>query len=270
MASKIILITGASSGIGEACAQMLAEKGHIVYGTSRKPRQSDKKNLYFLECDVNNKDTIRSCIDKILQEQGKLDVLINNAGAGIVGALELTTQEEFEFQMKVNFEGVFNMCTAVVPIFREQKSGTIINMSSVGGVMGLPFQGLYSASKFAVEGFSEALRLELHPFKINIVLIEPGDFNTGFTNSRIVSKATQTHPAYKEQFRTTLKLIEDSENSGSDPEKIACLISKIVTKKNPKFRYPVGHFAERLSIYVKRLVPGKFFQRILRIYYQVD
>ena len=270
MTPKIILITGASSGIGKACAEMLSEIGHIVYGTSRKPQESDKENLFFLECDVTDKESATQCVEQILLEQGRLDVLMNNAGAGIVGALELTTKEEFDFQMKVNFEGVFNMCTAVVPIFREQRSGTLINMSSVGGVMGLPFQGLYSASKFAVEGFSEALRLELHPFGINVVLIEPGDFNTGFTSSRLISEATKNNEGYKEQFQITLKLIEDSENSGSDPIKIARLVSKIVSKDNPRFRYPIGNIVERLSIYVKRMVPGKFFQWILRVYYKVD
>lgn len=270
MEQKIILVTGASSGIGKACAEQLINDGHIVYGTSRKAMNPGENNLFFLQCDVTDKASVDQCVSRIIAEQGRLDVVMNNAGAGIVGALELTTQEEFDFQMEVNFRGVFNVCTAVVPIFREQRSGTIINVSSVGGVMGLPFQGLYSASKFAVEGFSEALRLELHPFKINVVLIQPGDFNTGFTGHRMVSKATQEHPDYKGQFATTLKLIEDNENNGCHPQLIARLVSKIVKSKKPAFRQPIGNIVERLSIFVKRLVPGRFFQWILRVYYKVD
>lgn len=267
--SKVVLITGASSGIGKACAELLVSQGHIVYGTSRKAKKSELENFHFLECEVTNSASIDACIAQILEEQKRLDVVMNNAGVGIVGALELTTQEEFDFQMKTNFEGMFNVCSAIIPIFREQRSGTIINVSSVGGVMGLPFQGLYSASKFAIEGYSEALRLELHSFKINVVLIQPGDFNTGFTGSRMVSEATQNHKDYKDQFATTLKLIEDNENSGSDPIKIARLIGKIVSKNKTGFRYPVGNIIERLSIFVKRIVPGRFYQWILRQYYQV-
>lgn len=267
--SKVILITGASSGIGKACAELLISQGHIVYGTSRKEQKSEIKNLHFLQCDVTNRASVKQCVDRILEEQGQLDVLMNNAGAGIVGALELTTQEEFDFQMKVNFEGVFNVCSAVLPHFRIRGKGTIINVSSVGGVMGLPFQGLYSASKFAVEGFSEALRLEMHPFNVNVVLLQPGDFNTGFTSHRMVSKATQENEDYREQFAVTLKLIEDNENNGNPPIKIARLVAKIVNSEKPAFRYPIGNIVERLSIFVKRIVPGRFYQWILRQYYQV-
>lgn len=267
--SKVILITGASSGIGKACAELLVEKGHIVYGTSRKPQTSQIKNLHFLECEVTNRTSVETCVNQILAEQNRLDVVMNNAGVGIVGALELTTQEEFDFQMRTNFEGMFNVCSVITSIFRKQRSGTIINVSSVGGVMGLPFQGLYSASKFAIEGYSEALRLELNRFKINVVLIQPGDFNTGFTGSRMMSEATTQNEDYKDQFATTLKIIEDNENSGSSPAKIARLVSRIVDKKKTGFRYPVGNIIERLSIFVKRLVPGRFYQWILRQYYQI-
>lgn len=267
--AKVILITGASSGIGKACAELLVSQGHIVYGTSRRKQQSEFENLHFLQCDVTDRVAVAVCVAKILAEQGRLDVLMNNAGAGIVGALELTTKEEFDFQMGVNFEGVFNVCAAVLPHFREERRGTVINISSVGGVMGLPFQGLYSASKFAIEGYSEALRLEMHPFGVNVVLIQPGDFNTGFTGHRMVSTATQEHPDYRGQFAITLQLIEDNENYGNPPIKIARLIAKIVNKDKPAFRYPIGNIVERISIFVKRLVPGRFYQWILRQYYRV-
>lgn len=267
--SKVVLITGASSGIGKACAELLVAEGHIVYGTSRKEQKSNLPNLHFLQCDVTDKASVDKCIHTILSDQGRLDIVMNNAGAGIVGALELTTEEEFNFQMEVNFRGVFNVCAAVLPHFRKNRRGTIINMSSVGGVMGLPFQGLYSASKFAIEGYSEALRLEMHSFNVNVVLIQPGDFNTGFTSHRMVSKATSECEDYKDQFATTLKLIEDSENNGNPPIKIARLIAKIVNKEKPAFRYPIGSSVERASIFVKRIVPERFFQWILRQYYQV-
>lgn len=268
--SKIILITGASSGIGKACAELLVDQGHIVYGTSRKEQKSNLTNLHFLQCDVTDRVSVYKCVNTILSEQGHLDVVMNNAGAGIVGALELTTEEEFNFQMEVNFRGVFNVCAAVLAHFRKNRKGTIINVSSVGGVMGLPFQGLYSASKFAIEGYSEALRLEMYPFGVNIVLIQPGDFNTGFTSHRMVSKATAECDDYKQQFETTLKLIEDNENNGNPPIKIARLIAQIVEKDKPAFRYTIGSMVEKASIFVKRIVPGRFFQWILRKYYQIE
>ena len=268
--SKVVLITGASSGIGKACAELLVERGHIVYGTSRKEQESTLSNFYFIQCDVTSRVSVKQCIDKIISDQGRLDVVMNNAGAGIVGALELTTQEEFDFQMKVNFEGVFNVSSAVLSHFRTNRKGTIINVSSVGGVMGLPFQGLYSASKFAVEGYSEALRLEMHPFNVNVVLIQPGDFNTGFTSHRMVSEATKECGDYSKQFETTLKLIEENENNGNPPIKIARLIAQIVEKDKPAFRYTVGNVVEKASIFVKRIVPGRFFQWILRKYYQIE
>ena len=266
---KIILITGASSGIGKDCAELLAKQGHVVYGTSRKPQKSNLENLTFLSCDVTDRLSVKSCVDQIIKEQQAIDVIINNAGAGIVGALELTTKEEFDFQMQVNFEGVFNVCSVVIPHLRNQRTGLIINMSSIGGVMGLPFQGLYSASKFAVEGYSEALRVEMYPFNIKVVLIQPGDFNTSFTNKRIISKATQEHKDYKNQFSTTLQLIENNEKKGGNPTQVAQLIAKIIESKNPSFKYSIGKWTERAAIYAKRIVPNRTHQWILRKYYQI-
>lgn len=269
MTKKIILITGVSSGIGKCCADELTRHGHTVYGISRKPQLSKFPNLHFISCDVTDRESVQTAINKIIQQEGRIDVLMNNAGAGIVGALDHITKEEFDFQMKVNLEGVINMCCQVIPIFRKQRSGMVINVSSVGGVMGLPFQGLYSASKFAIEGYSEALRLELHSFNIKVKLIEPGDFNTGFTGNRVISHATLNDPDYKDQFECTLKIIENNENSGSNPSKIAKLVLRMVNKESNKFRYPVGNIIERLSIFVKRIVPGRLYQWILRIFYKI-
>lgn len=269
MDKKVILITGASSGIGKSCAEALVKDGHTVYGTSRKTQSNAENTIKYIQCDVTNRESVKSCVKDIISKEGRIDVLLNNAGAGVVGALELTTIEEYSFQMKVNLEGVVNMCCEVIPFMREKKNGTIINISSVGGIMGLPFQGLYSASKFAIEGYSEALRLELYPFNLRVVLIEPGDFNTGFTSSRMVSKATEWSSDYKEQFEITRQILENNEQSGSNPIKIGKLVSKIVNSNSRRFRYPVGNIIERLSIIVKRFVPGRFYQWILRQFYQV-
>ena len=190
MQSQVILITGASSGFGKITAQMLSEQGHIVYGTSRKPSE-DMNQVKMLVVDVTNSFSVCQAVERILLEQGRIDVLINNAGIGIGGALELATEEEVNIQMNTNFFGVVNTCKAVLSSMRKARKGKIINMSSIGGVMGIPYQGFYSASKFAVEGYSEALALEVHPFHIKVCVVEPGDFNTGFTDNRNISEQTR-------------------------------------------------------------------------------
>lgn len=266
---KIILITGASSGIGKTCSEYLARRGHVVYGTSRKQQYSDIPNFIFLQMDVTDRKSVIEGVEQIIREQGRIDVVMNNAGMGILGALELATEEEIRLQMDTNFYGTVNVCSVVVPYFRNQRSGKIINMSSVGGIMGLPFQGFYSASKFAVEGYSEALSLELHKFGIKVTIIEPGDFSTGFTANRIVSKQTLENTDYSDSVKTTLEIIEKEETNGCKPIKLAKIVEKIIRQNNPRFRYPVGKFEQVLSIYVKRFIPAKWYNAILRSYYKV-
>jgi len=267
--SNVILITGASSGIGKSSAEYLAKKGNIVYGTSRKEMESNHENIFFLQMDVTDRESVKKGISRIIEEQGKIDTVINNAGIGILGALELATEKEIRLQMETNFYGTVNVCSEVIPHFRKQNKGKIINISSVGGVMGLPYQGFYSASKFAVEGYSEALSLELHQFNIRVVIIEPGDFNTGFTSNRLISDATINDVDYKASVETTLKIIKKEESNGCHPDKIAKLINKIIRKKKPRFRYPIGKFEQVLSIYAKRFLPNRWYNTILRSYYKV-
>lgn len=266
--SKVILITGASSGIGKMCAEYLASKGNIVYGTSRKDLNSNE-SFHILKMDVTNKDSVEEGISRIISEQGRLDVVVNNAGMGYSGALELATDAEVRVQMETNFFGVVNVCTAVLPIFRKQNRGRIINISSVGGVIGLPFQGIYSASKFAVEGYSEALNLELIPFNIDVVIIEPSDFKSSFTANRPIAEATINHPAYKDSYARVNEIITEEELNGSDPIIIAKRIQKIIGQKNPKFRNPVGKWEQVMSIYVKKLIPYSWFKFGIGKYYKI-
>ena len=219
MQPQVILITGASSGFGKITAQMLSERGHIVYGTSRKPSE-DMNQVKMLVVDVTNFLSVCQAVERILSEQGRIDVLINNAGIGIGGALELATEEEVNIQMNTNFFGVVNMCKAVLPSMRKARKGKIINISSIGGVMGIPYQGFYSASKFAVEGYSEALALEVHPFHIKVCVVEPGDFNTGFTDNRNISEQTRLDADYGESFLKSLEIIEKEERNGCHPQKL--------------------------------------------------
>lgn len=265
--NKVVLITGASSGFGQATAKYLAEKGYKVYGTSRK--EMTDKNITMLKVDVCNKQSIAEAINHILEEEYRIDVLINNAGMGIGGCIELATDEEIALQMNTNFMGMSNMCKAVLPIFRKQRSGKIINISSIGGVMGLPYQGFYSASKFAIEGYSEALAAEVKGFGIKVVLVEPGDFSTNFTSNRKNSDLTFKNTDYSQSFDRSLKIIEKEEKSGLKPIVLAKRIEKIIEKKNPRFRYVVANLEQKLSVLLKRIVPGNMFIDILRNYYKV-
>ena len=200
--NKVIIITGASSGFGKATAERLAKRGHTVYGICR--REMSHPTIHYMQADIRDKEHIKQIVNTIYEKEKHIDVLINNAGMGIGGALELATTEEIQVQMGTNFMGCVNMCQEVLPYMRRQRSGKIINLSSIGGIMGLPYQGYYSASKFAIEGFSEALSAEVKGFGISVSMVEPGDFATNFTSSRKNSQATLDDPDYGPIFKRSL------------------------------------------------------------------
>ena len=179
----IILITGITSGFGRAMAERLNADGHTVYGTHRRDCPQ-LLGVHYIKADVASEQDCRAAVQQVLDEQGRIDVFINNAGMGIGGPLEFCTLEQAQKQMDTNWMGMVRCLHWVLPAMRKQGSGKIICFSSIGGLMGLPFQGLYSASKFAIEGYCEALRLEVKKLGIKVIVIEPGDFATSFTASR--------------------------------------------------------------------------------------
>lgn len=268
----VVLITGVSSGIGRCCAAYLAEKGYLVYGTSRKPAGSNDDHsagLYETVCmDVNDSDSVNSAVDAVLQKTGQLDVVINNAGYGISGPVELTSVEEAAAQFDTNLFGIMRVCSAVLPIMREQQAGRIINISSLGGLIGLPYQGLYSATKFAVEGLSEALYTELHSLGIKVIIVEPGDFHTAFTKNRRLIAETDNDNIYSDDFNRALAVIESDENNGADPIKIARLIAMIIKRRNPRLRYRCGAPVQKLSVVLKSLLPARLFARLIMDHYK--
>ena len=263
---KIILITGASSGFGKATAELLASQGHTVYGTSRS--RMEDGSIHFLQMDVRDAQSVQNGIRSVIEKEGRIDVLINNAGMGIGGALELATPDEIDKQMGTNFMGCVHLCQQVLPYMRRARAGKIINLSSIGGVMGLPYQGFYSASKFAIEGFSEALSAEVKRFGITVSLVEPGDFATNFTARRINSEVTLADEAYGPIFKRSLDIIEKEENGGLEPDVLAKTMLKIVNAKRPKFRYVVANFEQKLSVLLKRVLPDNMFVNILCDYYK--
>ena len=266
MERKVIIITGASSGFGKATAELLSAEGHTVYGLCR--RAVEHKTIRYLTCDVRDREAIGRLVADIVEAEGRVDVLVNNAGMGIGGALELATAEEIELQMGTNFMGCVNMCQAVLPYMRRARQGKIINLSSIGGLMGLPYQGFYSASKFAIEGFTEALAAEVRRFGIRVCMVEPGDFATGFTASRRNSQATLDDADYGPVFRTSLGLIEKEENGGLKPEVLARRIARLVERRNPPLRNVVANLEQRASVWLKRVVTGNQMVSVLRSYYK--
>lgn len=268
--SKIILITGISSGFGKQTAKLLAEEGHIVYGTVRKDTEVSA-NINVLNLDLTNTDSIKLAVQSVLQKEGRIDVLINNAGMHTGGPVETSPIENIKLQMDTNFMGMVYVTREVLPIMRQQGGGTIINFSSIMGLMGLPFQAFYSAGKFAIEGFSEALRMEVKQFNIKVVLINPGDFKTSNTaNRRNFLAPTGLNDPYHEQFEKTMAIVEKEEANGWDPEILARKIVKIVKCKNPGQRYIISSFEQKLAVVLKYILPGKIIRMILEDHYKIS
>jgi short-subunit dehydrogenase len=266
---KVILITGISSGFGKETSELLAVKGHTVYGTVRKEIESNTK-FNVLKLDLTDPDSIKKAVETVLQRESRIDVLINNAGMHTGGPIETSPFENIKLQMESNFLGMVHLIKEVLPVMRKQGSGTIINFSSIGGMIGLPFQAFYSASKFAIEGFSEALRMEVRQFNIKVVLINPGDFHTNNSmNRRNFLAPTGSTDPYNDQFTKALAKIENDEANGWTPDVLARKIVRIVECKNPKQRYIIASLEQKFGVVLKYVLPGKLFSKIIELNYGI-
>lgn len=263
----VILITGISSGFGKAMAERLSGEGHRVYGTHRRDCERIA-GVHYIKAEVTDEASVQAAVQEVLDAEGRIDVFINNAGMGIGGPLEFCSLEDASRQMDVNWMGMVRFLHQVLPVMRKQGGGKIICFSSIGGLMGLPFQGLYSASKFAIEGYCEALRLETKDFGIKVVVIEPGDFATGFTAMRKSVDDAAVHAAYP-KYAGSLASIEKDETTGLKPAYLAGKISKIIKKNNPAHHYVIASPLQKLAVFAKWLLPGKCFAAILSLYYKV-
>ncbi|HVG90792.1 MAG TPA: SDR family oxidoreductase, partial [Alphaproteobacteria bacterium] len=224
--TKVVLITGASTGIGRVCSEHLAGRGMTVYGASR----SVPSGVQFqtLRMDVTNDASVSDGIKQIHDQQGRLDVVINCAGYGIAGAVEETSPQEAMGQLDTNFFGTHRVCRAVLPIMRQQKDGVIINISSLAGLLAVPFQAFYSASKFAMEGMTEALRMEVRPFGIRVALIEPGDFKSDFPANRVNTDGSTKSEVYSELMERCVGVMREEEKHGKTPYPVARLVERII------------------------------------------
>jgi NAD(P)-dependent dehydrogenase (short-subunit alcohol dehydrogenase family) len=266
--NKVVLITGGSSGIGKSIGEFLTEKGFIVYGTSRNPERYTESKFSILQLDVKKMETIQQTITTIIKKEGKLDVLINNAGAGITGAIEEIPESEIKANFDTNFFGPINVIKAVLPQMRKQQSGLIINITSIAGYMGLPYRGIYSASKGALELLTEAFRMELKDFNIKMTNMAPGDFATNIAAGRYHAPLLENSP-YEKPYGNTLELMNAHVDSGSDPNLMARAVLKVINTKNPKPHYKVGAFMQKFSIVLKCVLPDTVYEKMLMKHYKL-
>ena len=258
----VVLITGARTGIGRACADLLVARDCRVYGTSRHPPDADL-GFTMLTMDVNETASVEAGVHTLLDREGRIDVVVNNAGFGYGGAVEDTTLEQAKATFETNCFGVLRVCQAVLPTMRAQRAGLIVNVSSIGGRLGVPYQGLYCASKFAVEGMTETLRMEVKAFGIDVVLLEPGDTRTDFTDNRLPNRSSSPASAYHVQYRETMKSIEDDERQGADPALVARTLWRIIQARRPKPRYVAARLLDRAGVWAKRWLPNSWFEWIV-------
>lgn len=267
---RIVLITGASMGIGKFCADRLHRKGYRVYGTSRQAEMGSSPGRVshfpyrMIRMDVNDNDSVNQGVASVLAEASRIDVVVNNAGYSLSGALEDTTIEEAKAQFDTNFFGVLRICRAVLPHMRRQQYGYIVNISSLGGIIGLPFHSMYSASKFALEAISEALRIEVEPFGIRVSIIEPGNYQTGLTDSRVLSAAAEKNSAYNERFLRALAIMERDERNAPEPEQVARVLEQVITTDRPRLCYPVDPGLMKLAAPAKRLLPDWLMEALIK------
>ncbi|SEB14738.1 SDR family oxidoreductase [Pedobacter hartonius] len=267
---KVILITGASSGFGLAAATALQADGHIVYGASRSVK--NLKNISFipLEMDVTDDQSVNSAVALILKAEGRIDVLVNNAGVTTAGFLATTPVEFVQDQFAVNFFGIIRVSTAVIPGMIRNKKGLVINVSSMAGLFGTPYTGAYVAAKFALEGYSQSLRMELQNTGINVTVVNPGDFKTNNTSTRKKLPLALDHAQLEAEYAAALEIVEKNEINGGDPAKVGQLIAKIVGKSKPAHRYMVGDFGQTgLPMMVKALLPSTMFSKMINGYYNI-
>ncbi len=266
--NKVVLITGGSSGIGKSIGEFLHQKGFVVYGTSRNPEKISNSIFPLVALDVRDKQSIVNCVAEVIQKAGRLDVVINNAGVGITGPIEEIPTEEIKNNFKTNLFGPIEVMKAVLPQMRLQQSGLIINVTSIAGYMGLPFRGVYSASKGALELITEALRMEVKSFGIHITNVAPGDFATNIAAGRYHAPVIKGS-AYEMTYGKSLKEMDNHVDSGSNPNEMARAIFAIIQNNNPKIHYKVGAFMQKFSIVLKRILPDKMYERMLMNHYKL-
>ena len=265
---KVILITGASSGIGKDTALSLIKEGHVVYGVARRlemMKEIVQAGGHAIKMDILKERNIDDVVNQIIKEQSRVDVLINNAGYGLWGAVETISIDEAKRQFDVNIFGLAYLTKKIIPIMRKQKSGKIINMSSMGGKVYTPFGAWYHATKYALEGWSDCLRIELKSFGIDVILIEPGVIKTEFQDVMMDSTVERSiGTPYEKKLKALEKATQEmyARGIGSPPSTITKLIIKAINSHNPKRRYVGGLFAKPM-LFIKKWFGDKMYEKAI-------
>ncbi|MFC7678873.1 oxidoreductase [Paenibacillus sp. GCM10028914] len=269
MRQKVALITGASSGIGRETAIELKNRGFIVYGAARrteKMKDLADQGIHTISLDVTNDESMVNCVNVILEKEGRIDVLVNNAGYGSYGAVEDVPMEEARRQIDVNLFGLARMTQLVLPSMRKNRFGKIVNVSSMGGKVWTSFGGWYHATKFAVEGFSDCLRMEVEPFGIDVIVVEPGGIATdwGIIAAENLRKVSVNGAYEQAANRSADNMVKTyTGNLLTKPEAIARCIGKAVTVKRPKTRYLIG-FGAKPMVFLKTIFSDRMFDKIIK------
>ncbi len=261
---KVAVITGASSGIGYSIAKLLDRQGVICYDISRTIKEHDEiKKSY--ACDVNDTENVDKILDEIFNKEGQINIFVNNAGFGIAGAIEYTNRDNIYSLISTNLSAVIALSSKVIKYLKLSGGGNIINISSVGGVIPLPLQATYSATKAGVDIFSRALASEVKDYNIKVTSIMPGDTSTGFTGSRIVDNDIEDK-TLKEKIEKSIKKVEKEERTGKSPDIVAKAVLKVLKRKNPPLRKTVG-FMYKLIVFLSRILPCKLINFLVRKIY---
>jgi short-subunit dehydrogenase len=263
---KVVFVTGTSAGMGKATAKLLVEKGYTVYGGARRIEKMESLKalgVKILPLDVSSEESIVKAVDQIIKTEGRIDVLVNNAGFGSYGAIEDVSMKDARYQMEVNVFGLVRLIQLVLPHMRNQRSGKIVNITSIGGKMATPLGGWYHASKFAVEGLSDSLRLEVRPFGIDVIIIEPGGVKTEWGNIAFdYAMNVSGNSSYQDLTQKAQRIYQKTEKNNIEPLEIALLIEKAIEAKKPKARYAKGYMAAPTLI-AKRWLSDEMFDKVI-------
>lgn len=257
----VAIVTGASGGIGDATARALHAGGYRVFGTYRRAPATRSPGIEYLACDVTRDDSVAAAVSEVLSAAGRVDLLVNNAGVGLVGGAEESSLEQAKSLFDVNLFGVVRMTKAVLPIMRRQRGGRIVNISSIMGLIPAPFMALYAASKHALEGYSESLDHEVRASGIRVVLVEPAYTKTAFEGN--VYHADQELDVYRSARTNAEGVLRDGMKTADAPELVASAVVKAATEPTPHRRYAAGRTARQVSL-LRRFVPESAFDRSLR------
>lgn len=260
-----IIITGTSTGIGYTLAEYFGKKGHKVFGLSRKNVESPFFTT--IPTDITDDLQIKNAVAKILETEKRIDVLINNAGMGMVGSVEDSTKEDITKLFNLNLIGAVQMMSSVLPTMRSQKNGKIINISSIGSEMGLPFRGFYSASKSALDKVTEAMRYEVSPWDIEVCTLHLGDIKTKIAESRVQTKVSEP---YLNTFEKIHALMNAHVDKGTEPLDVAKYIDELLQKKNWKAHYYYGKLGQKIGVPLKWILPQKMYENLMRKYNNLD